>query len=394
MFLTRLNRRAIGISAAGFACFITLYSTQPMMPVLAHDFAVPLPETGLTITASLVAVALLAPLVGAISDMFGRKRLIFGAAMLLSVPTLLAAITTSYTAFLLCRFAQGLAMPFIFAVVIAYITEEWAGPEAMRLTGVYQMASIVSGLFGRVVSGAMTDFVGWRMAFVANAACILVCAALIGWGLPRERKFVPVRGLAAGFRMYGTLLRQKKLLATFALGFTMLFSIVSAYTFASVYLSQPPFSLAPGPLGAVFAAYLVGTITTGFAARLARRLGRRESVAVWVGVAVCGILLTLVPWLPAIVAGLGLVAGGIFPNQTLSLNFVATTGGRGKSTALGIYTTFYYLGGAIGAIAPAAIWREAGWSGCVAMFIALQCFVLGVALSFWREDGPPKLAPI
>lgn len=275
----RIDRRGIGICAAGFVCFLTLYVTQPMMPVLSHDFGVPLPQTGLTVTASLAAVCLVAPFVGSLSDMFGRKRLIHTAAWLLALPTFLAAATTSYAAFLACRFLQGLAMPFVFAIVVAYITEEWAGQEAMRLTGLYQIASVISGFFGRVVSGVLTDFVGWRLAFCFNAACIMLCAALIGWGLPKERKFVPVGGLAAGFRLYRTVLRNRRLLASFSLGFAMLFSIVSAFTFANVYMAGPPFNLSPGFLGLVFVAYMFGTVTTGFASRLARLLGLRWPVA-------------------------------------------------------------------------------------------------------------------
>ena len=381
-----MNARAIGISAAGFLCFFLLYTTQPMLAVLAAQFAVPLPQTGLTVTAILAGVAIVAPFAGGLSELFGRKRLIVGGASLLVLPTVAAAFAPSYGLFLLCRFLQGLALPFMFAVTVAYITEEFPGAQAIRLTGRFQIAGIAGGFLGRIFAGFATDWLGWRAAFLGGAAIAAVCAALIATLLPPERRFVATRGLAASFASYGQLLSDGRMLATFALGFSVLFAIVSAFTFANVHLAGPPFLLGPGALGAIFTVYLLGTATTGLAARLAIRHGRRRSVMLWVAVSISGALLTLWDWLPAIISGLGLIAAGIFPEQTLSLNVVASSAPRAKSTAVGIYTTAYYLGGAIGGILPATIWRYAGWPGCVGLVIALQLFVLAIVLSTWHDD--------
>ena len=382
----RLNPARLGIWAAGFACFITLYATQPMLQVLAEDFAMPVPRMGETVTAPLIAVALLAPLVGQISDRLGRRRLIVLAAWALAVPTALAGLLPGYTTLLVCRFAQGVCMPFIFALVITFISEEWSGGQALRLTADYQMAAILGGFCGRFGNGVVTSYAGWRVSFLASAGAILVCALLITLYLPRERRFV--RQGAPSLAGYAALFTDRRLLATFFLGFSVLFALVSGYTFANVLLAAPPWNLGPAALGLVFCVYTCGTVTTGLAARLAGRIGRRGSAAVWVAVGAGGILLTLIPALAPIVIGLGLLAAGVFPEQTLSLNFIATSAPRARATAVGIYTSCYYLGGAAGGIVPALIWHRAGWAGCVALVAALQIFVLIVAWTCWAEKRP------
>ena len=387
----RGSRARLGIWAAGFACFITLYATQPMLPVLARDFGLPLPRMGETVTATLVAVALLAPLVGQVSDRLGRRRLITTAAWILVVPTALAGLAPTYETLLLCRFAQGICMPFIFALVITFISEEWSGLEALRLTGDYQVAAILGGFCGRVGNGLLTDYLGWRASFLVSAVAIAGCAALTGF-LPRERRFVRQADIGASIAAYRSLLSDRKLVATFCLGFTVLFALVGGYTFANVHLAGPPWELGPAALGLVFSVYLIGTVTTGQAARLATRIGRRRSVMIWVAVALGGILLTLSSWLPLIIAGLGLLAAGVFPEQTLSLNFIASAAPKARATAVGIYTTAYYLGGAAGGVLPAAIWHVAGWPGCVAMVAALQLFVLGVAITCWQDNRQAETA--
>jgi len=381
-----LDHRRIGLSAAGIACFVMLYVTQPMVSALAVEFNLPLARIGESVTATLAAVALVAPFVGALSDRLGRKRLIHGAAWCLTLPTLLAGLAPSYGSFLLFRFAQGLCIPFIFSISVAYIAEEWPGPDALRLTGTFQVASILAGFAGRFGSGFITHLLGWRAVFIVGSVAIVLCALLIGM-LPSERRFSPASGgVTAALVRYRDLLRQPRLVATFCLGFSVLFGIVGAFTFATVHMAEPPFSLSSAALGSIFTVYLMGTFTTGIAARLAARIGRRASVAVWCAVALTGLGLTLLDSLPAIVVGLGLVSAGIFPEQTLSLNFIATAAPRMRSSAVGLYTSAYYLGGAFGGILPAAIWRLAGWPGCVAMAMCLQLFILGVALTCWRED--------
>ncbi|MGI4954730.1 MAG: MFS transporter, partial [Janthinobacterium lividum] len=118
------GRRRIGVAAAGLATFLNLYATQAILPTLAGEFGATLPRAGLTLTATLLAVALVAPFVGGISDALGRRRLIVGASMLLIAPTMLAAASPGLDLLILCRFVQGLLLPFIFAVTVAYIAEE------------------------------------------------------------------------------------------------------------------------------------------------------------------------------------------------------------------------------------------------------------------------------
>ncbi len=69
----RLN---IAAFAGGFATFINMWCTQALLPVLAAAFHVSEARTGLTVTAPLVATAVAAPVVGLISDRFGRKKFI------------------------------------------------------------------------------------------------------------------------------------------------------------------------------------------------------------------------------------------------------------------------------------------------------------------------------
>lgn len=379
------HARSIGVVAAGVTTFLNLYSVQAVLPLIATEFGVTLPATGWTITASLIAVAGVAPFVGSVSDMLGRKRLIVAAAAALVVPTLMAGLAPTLASLVVWRFLQGLLLPFIFAVTVAYIGDEVSGADSIRLTGLYSMGSITGGFLGRLIAGTVAEHAGWRASFIVLAALTVIGAALLAFVLPGEQRFTPVRGLRSSVASFGEHLGNRRLVGTFAVGFAVLFSIVAAFTYGNFMLAAPPYSLGPAALGAVFVVYLLGLVTTPVATRLAVVIGRRGTCAVAALLGCAGMGLTLAPNLFVIVAGLGVLAGAVFVEQALSLGFIAAAARRAKSTAVGLYVTSYYVGGSLGGILPGFLWHRFGWPGCAGLTVAVQLIVMAIAAVSWRE---------
>ncbi len=378
------HRRSVAVAAAGFATFANLYTPQAILPLLAAAFKVSEEASSLSITVSLVAVAAMAPFAGGISDRLGRKRVIVTAAFLLVVPTLLVALAPSLATLLAWRFVQGLLLPFIFAVTVAYIADECDGEEAIRTTGLYASGTIVGGFSGRFLAGIVAELAGWRAAFAALALLTGLAALLVAFAMPKERRF---RATAGGWRetlaSYASHLENRRLMATCAVGFGMLFSLVASFTFINFRFAAPPFDLGPAQLGSVFAVYLLGAVAAPLAAGVAARIGRRGTLLGAVACSVAGLTLTLAPSLPLAIAGLAATCVGLFVTQALSLSFIGVTVRQAKSAAVGLYVTIYYVGGAIGGVAPLGVWRLFGWPGVVALVIAVLCAMAATASRFW-----------
>ncbi len=370
--------------AAGFGTFINLYTTQAILAVLASTYHVPLADTGLTVTAPLAAVAIVAPFVGSISDRLGRKRLIVSAGFLLALPTLAIAFAPNFVTLIAFRFAQGLLLPFIFAVTVAYIGEEVHDAENIHLAGNYSIGTIIGGFCGRLVAGYTASFLGWRAGFVVLAALTAGAALVVAISLPREQVFRPQRGLRAALSGFAAHLVNPRLIATYAAGFAVLFSIVATFTFVNFLLAGPPYRLGPAALSNVFATYLVSLFSTPLSSRLAMRFGRRLTLALAALTGIAGLLFTLAAPLGWIVAGLSIAVGGMFIEQVMAIGFIGAAAERAKSTAVGLYVTFYYIGGSLGGLLPAGIWHTAGWPGCVGLVIIVQLAMLAIALPFWR----------
>ena len=145
------------------------------------------------------------------------------------------------------------------------------------------------------------------------------------------------------------------------------------------------FLLSPAAIGLVFVVYLSSLFTTPYTGWLVSRFGRRNfgmmAIATWI----CGILLTLVPTLPTIVGGLMIAAASGFYIQTCCQSFVSTHVHDGKSSAIGLYVTSFYIGGSFGGLIPGLLWNSTGWQGTVGLIVAMLLIMVAMIRYAWRS---------
>src|SRR5271157_3849736 len=92
---------------------------------------------GMTVSAATLGVALSAPVFGALAERLPRKRVMVASIVGVSVPTLLAATSTSLAQIVFWRFLQGVMVPGIVAVVVTYIGEEWPADRVALIMSFY-----------------------------------------------------------------------------------------------------------------------------------------------------------------------------------------------------------------------------------------------------------------
>jgi predicted MFS family arabinose efflux permease len=391
-----ISARQLAVGLAGFCAFINLYSPQSILPLLSREFGASAAEVSNIITVSTLAVAVTAPFTGTVADVLGRKRVIVAAMFLLVIPTLMVGMATSLSSLIFWRAVQGLMLPPIFAVTIAYIGDEWPVHEATTAAGIYSSGSSLGGFSGRLVTGLLADLIGWRAGFDALALIAFAGAIAVAFLLPPERKFVRSEGLLASGRQMLAHFRNRQLLATYAVGFGVLFNFICTFTYISFYLAAPPYNLSASWLGAIFVVYLTGSVLTPLTGWAVGRFGRRRFtarvIALWIG----GIALTLAPSLPLIILGLAICAGCGLICQAISTGYVAITAKVGRSSAVGLYVTCFYGGGSFGAACGGLAWTVGGWPACVAL-VAVMLVIMGCIVFFaWsrRVPGAPTTVPI
>ena len=375
----------LALFLTGFGAFLNLYAPQPLLPLFRQLFHASELQTSLTVSVSVLAVALVAPVTGLLADLLGRKGVILVAMLGLGLTTVLAATAGSLSQLLVWRFLQGTFIPGIIAVAMAYISEEAPAEAVGSIMATYVTGGVVGGFSGRFVTGLVAPAWGWPAGFLVLGAATLLSALVIWAFLPRSRRFVRQRGAAASVRALARHLGNPRLLATYAVGFNVLLSIVAMFTYVNFYLADPPFALGPAALSSIFAVYLIGATVTPTAGRLIDALGQRRALVGAVGLSGIGVLLTLIAHIPVVIAGLALLATGTFTCQAAAASHVGKAAGRAYSSAAGLYVFFYYLGGAAGSLVPGLFWASLGWPGCVAFVLTMQALTAGTAYFGWRD---------
>lgn len=360
--------------------------------MLAAAFGASAGMISLVVTASTVAVAMAAPLAGVISDRLGRKKVIVPAALLLAVPTLLAATSTGLGQLLFWRFWQGIFTPGIFTVTIAYINEEWEEGTGAAVAA-YVTGTVLGGFSGRTLAALVAAHFSWRWAFVLLGVLNVLGGLAIAAWLPPGRRFTRVRRKASNAGAMLRHLRNPRLLATYAVGFCVMFSLLAAFTYVNFYLAAPPFRLGTAALGFLFVVYLVGAVITPFAGRSIDRLGHRVALVLAFSGGVLGIFLTLIQSLPVVMLGLALCCTGVFIAQSAASSYIGTVTLEAQAAAVGLYALFYYGGGSFGAAVPGYFWSHGGWPACVGLVASVQLLTIAVALVFWKPAPQPVSGP-
>jgi predicted MFS family arabinose efflux permease len=377
------DTRSLAIATAGFCAFVNLYSVQALLPDLAAEFGVSAGDISWLMTAGTGAIALTAPFTGVLADVVGRKRLITFAMFAVVVPTLIMTLVSSVPAFAFWRFVQGLLLPPIFTVAVAYIGDEWPPADVPRVAGLYISGTSIGGFCGRFIPGMLTDLIGWRAAFAVVALLTLLAAIIVVLTLPRERNFVRSGGLSSSLAQMLRHFRDRQLMATYAIGFGVLFNFIATFTYVSFHLAGPPYLFSPTLLGALFVTYLASSPLVPLVGRAITLFGRRRFVLGVIALWVVGALLLLAPPVSVIMVGLTLCAVCGMVCQAVSTGYVTLTAREGRSSAVGLYATAYYVGGSAGALLGGLAWTFSGWDGCVAIIVAMQAVIAIIVAAAW-----------
>ena len=377
-----LARASIALFMAGFATFSLIYCTQPLLPEFTPEFGIDPASSSLalSLTTGWLAVSILC--VGALSETWGRRGLMFismsGAALL----NLVSAVAPTWTLLLVVRSLEGIVLGGVPAVAMAYLSEEVPAERLGRAMGLYVGGTALGGMIGRVAIGALTHWSSWRVALAVMAIIDLLLACGFVLLLPPSRNFVrrPALDVRVHLGAWRGHLRQRMLPFLFAIGFLAMGAFVTIYNYAGFRLLAAPYSLNQTQIGLIFLAYVFGVFASSAAGMLADRFGRPPIVLFGTIVTILGLLLTVLQSLAAIIVGILVITVGFFIVHSVASGWVGYLANTNKSHAASLYLLSYYLGSSVMGSLGGWFWREGGWAAVIAFCCALMTTVMGLAL--------------
>lgn len=368
------------------AAFTNIYLTQPVLPVLAVEFAVDETTVSRTISFVILGIALANLPFGLMADRFRIKPLILVGGAMVGVCGILGAATPSLSVLLGLRLTQGLFLPGITTCLAAYLARSLPPARLNVVMGTYVSATVAGGLGGRLLGGFIHPPLHWRYAMVSASIFLLAALVLAMAALPGERGRKFESSSTTGFFQ---LLARKDLRRIYLTAFGSFFVFTSSFNYLPFYLHGPEFEVSTNVVTSLYLAYLVGILAGPLAGGLANRLGSGITMILGSLVFGFGLICTLFHSLAAILIGLIFICAGFFvihSSAAGSLNRKLTDS-RGRANSL--YVLFYYLGGYAGITASGRAYSRGGWPMLVGLGLIVLLFPLIIGVLENKREGRP-----
>src|SRR5450755_4683391 len=138
------------------------------LPHIAGSLSSSVDEATWVLTAYLVANAVVLPLSGWFSTLFGRKRFYMGCVLLFTASSAMCGLAPSLPILILCRVLQGLGGGALQPVSQAILRETFPREKQGIAMAVYGMGVVLAPVVGPTLGGWITDNYTWRWIFLIN----------------------------------------------------------------------------------------------------------------------------------------------------------------------------------------------------------------------------------
>ncbi|HEU0027344.1 MAG TPA: MDR family MFS transporter [Ktedonobacterales bacterium] len=171
---------------AGLLLALTLSSLDATivgtaLPTIAgdlHGFA----QYSWVVTAYLLTSTTVVPIVGKLSDQFGRKGFLLAGITLFLLGSALSGVAQTMTQLILFRGLQGLGAGLMQTLAFTLVADLFPPAERGRWQGVFVCVLSLALIVGPAIGGAITDHTTWRWVFYVNLPIgVLALLVLMAW---------------------------------------------------------------------------------------------------------------------------------------------------------------------------------------------------------------------
>ncbi|HDX8956341.1 TPA: MFS transporter [Klebsiella michiganensis] len=388
-------RIILALALSGLAELASLFFIQPLLPVLAVEYDVPVSQVSIILSAETALLAIGLLFTGTLSDHYGRKKLIIVSLLLGGLLTMLCPLVESWAMLVALRAVIGLALSGIAAAATAYISEEVAPVVAGVVTGYFVFGNSMGGMSGRIVASQLIDHISINTIFYGFAISLILVALLVNFLLPASQNFKPtqnlnvlrvVKGAASHFK-------NKKLALAFVISFIIFGVFTSLYNYLAFFLKGEPFHISPANAGLLSFSFALSFFTAPQAGRLSAKYGSMRVLRALFVMMALGMLLTLTSNVVTFIIGAVIFTGCFFGCHSIGLSWVSKNATHARGQAVALYLFFYYMGGSVIGFVNGFVFHSMGWQGMTGFIIALLA-VGAVVATYLSSSETKAMVPV
>ncbi|MBD9461850.1 MULTISPECIES: MFS transporter [unclassified Pseudomonas] len=222
------------LSAAGFTVLTTEFVIVGLLPSIARDLHVTIPQAGLLVTLFAFTVAAFGPFLTAWFARFERRKLFISVLVMFGLANLLATFAPNIWVMAIARLIPALGLP-VFWALASETAVDIVGPQlAGRAIARIGFGIVCATVFGIPVGTLIADAFGWRSAFAILAVIAFAKALLLFIYLPKTN----LHQHQVSFRSQLKILRSPLMQGHVLLSILVFSGMFTAYTYLADILER------------------------------------------------------------------------------------------------------------------------------------------------------------
>ena len=300
----------------------------PALPTVQVDFGITASLAQMTLTMTMIGMALGQIFAGPISDRYGRKWPLTAGMVVFTLSTVGCVWAQDIMVFLFFRFISGFAGASGIVIAKAIARDVCQGPELTKFFAMLMMVNGLAPIIAPVIGGQILLYTSWRGVFVVLVAIgifQLIATLIYKETLPQDQRLA---GLRESFAKFPMLLKNRYFLGH-CLVQCFVFGAFFSYLAGSSFVFQNIFQVSPQMFSLIFGGIGAGLLLSGaLPARLAGRVDDVKMLHISLLVPLIGSVLLLL----AFSAGMGMAI--ILPVLFLTIVPLSVMGAASFSLAL------------------------------------------------------------
>jgi DHA1 family inner membrane transport protein len=373
----------IALIVASFAIGTSEFVIVGLVPELARDFAVSVPQAGYLVTAYALGVTFGSPFVAVLVGRWQRRTALISLMGVFVLGNALCALAPGYWTMMAARVITALSHGAFFGIGSVVAADLVPREKRARAVALVFLGLTMANVLGVPAGTILGQAAGWRATFWAVTAIGLVSMAAIGVLLPK--------GMPGGS---GRLLNEVRILGRTQVVLAMLMAVLSSMSLFSVFTYIAPLlekvsGLSPHWVSVALLIFGAGLTAGGLlGGRLADRHSARTIVLTFSALAVILVVLRLVSFSGVLAVGVLLVWGiAVFtmvsPLQTRVIDYARDAPNLASTINQGAFN----LGNAAGAwVGGAALGVGVSYLDLPLVGALMAVLGLGIAMLTFRLE--------
>ena len=293
--LNRLSKRMIILLAAVSALGpVGMQILLPALPVIKQKFYVTNDIAQLTLSLSMLAIAIGTLVYGPLSDKFGRKRVMLVGIIITIFGSIVCFVADSIMLLISGRFIQAFGGAVGLVLARAIVRDVYGPEEAARVIATLVMVMVVLPMMSPALGGELMQRFGFESVFIVIAFASAIAFVFLFLWLPETlAKPVPFEGVKSMLMTFSKLFASRVFCGyAFCVTFVsvVFFSFISAAPEIMVSVLKRP----PTEYGYYFIMIPAGFMTGNYVARhYGRTISIDNMIAIGASIGVIGIVLAL-----------------------------------------------------------------------------------------------------